>query len=204
MLNIPSMLVWARAKVKNIDDTVTVSKVFLLSTSTMATSRFFRFFQLFFMLYASIAVLYTTTFLLVSMYSALATMLFRPAQAIWPLLHYIPSRHTLAGQQNHFGAHKSDPFSAQYPGGNRMRWLSSEISLQHGLGHSEPVYMNESIFLSKAFSGSMRPSKILPYFYRASGQFDHNDITIATLITSNRFQVFKRLIQRYKGTLPPH
>ncbi|KAF8222878.1 glycosyltransferase family 49 protein [Tricholoma matsutake] len=61
--------------------------------------------------------------------------------------------------------------------------------------------MDEDIFLSKAFSGSMRPSKILPYFYRGSGQFDQEDVTIATLITSNRFQVFKRLVQRYKGPI---
>jgi hypothetical protein len=172
----------------------------------MVASRLVRIFQLFFVLYVSIAVLYTTTFLLVSMYSAFAIMLSRPTQAIWPLFQYIPSGHALPKQQNHFGAlqiNKSDPFSS-HPGGYRMEWLSSEISLQHGLGHSEPVYMDEDIFLSKAFSGSMRPSKILPYFYRASGQFDHNDITIATLITSNRFQVFKRLIQRYKGTFPPH
>jgi len=105
-------------------------------------------------------------------------------------------------QQNRYDAlqiNKTDSFFSQYLGGRRMAWFSSETSLEYDLGSPQPVYIDEELFLSKAFSRSMRPSKIIPYFYRASGHFDHDDITIATLITSNRFQVFKRLVQRYKG-----
>jgi hypothetical protein len=172
----------------------------------MVISRFIRLFQLFLVLYMTIAILYTTALLFVSMYSALSKVLPYPTspQFLWPL-HYFGPKHTTTKQHNHFGApqiNMTDPFSPQYPGGRRMEWFSSELSLEHDLGRSEPVYMNEDIFLSKAFSGSMHPSKILPYFYRASGQFDPEDITIATLITSNRFQVFKRLVQRYKGASP--
>ena len=57
----------------------------------------------------------------------------------------------------------------------------------------------EDLFLSKAFSNSMRPSKIIPYFYRATNRPAANDITMTTLITSNRFHVFSRLVERYQG-----
>ncbi|KAK0460917.1 glycosyltransferase family 49 protein [Desarmillaria tabescens] len=61
--------------------------------------------------------------------------------------------------------------------------------------------MDEDLFLSKAFSSSLHPSKIVPFFYRASGRFDREDITITTIITSNRFQVFARLVERYRGPI---
>ncbi|KAJ7106032.1 glycosyltransferase family 49 protein [Mycena crocata] len=53
----------------------------------------------------------------------------------------------------------------------------------------------------QAFSTSLRPSKIVPFFYRATGTFDKEDITITTLVTSNRFQVFARLVERYPGPI---
>ncbi|KAJ7244171.1 glycosyltransferase family 49 protein [Mycena haematopus] len=61
--------------------------------------------------------------------------------------------------------------------------------------------MSEDLFLSKAFAGSIRPSKIVPFFYRATGVFDKEDITITTLVTGNRFQVFARLVDRYPGPI---
>ena len=59
--------------------------------------------------------------------------------------------------------------------------------------------MSESLFLSKAFAGSMHPMKILPYFYKASETFDEDDITITTLVTPNRFEVLRKLASRYEG-----
>ncbi|KAJ7717827.1 glycosyltransferase family 49 protein [Mycena maculata] len=61
--------------------------------------------------------------------------------------------------------------------------------------------MSEDLFLSKAFATSMSPSKIVPFFYRATGTFEKEDITITTLVTSNRFQVFARLVERYPGPI---
>ena len=61
------------------------------------------------------------------------------------------------------------------------------------------VSMAESLFLSKAFAGSMHPMKILPYFYKASEIFDEDDITITTLVTPNRFEVLRKLASRYEG-----
>ncbi|KAF9485941.1 hypothetical protein BDN70DRAFT_822694 [Pholiota conissans] len=47
----------------------------------------------------------------------------------------------------------------------------------------------------------MRPSNIMPYYYRARGSFNAEDITITTLITSNRFNVFERLVEKYRGPI---
>jgi hypothetical protein len=59
--------------------------------------------------------------------------------------------------------------------------------------------MSESIFLSKAFSSSMHPMKIFPYFYKGSESFEEDDITITTLVTPNRFEVLRKLASRYEG-----
>ena len=80
-------------------------------------------------------------------------------------------------------------------------WVSSQFTLQHGLGHVKPIKINEKTILSKAFSSSAgrHPSNVQPYFYRASGLFNQDDITITTIITSNRFEVFARLVKKYRG-----
>lgn len=78
-------------------------------------------------------------------------------------------------------------------------------SLQ-GASSAEPDWslgwfeMSTSLFLSKAFAGSMHPMKIFPYFYKASETFDEDDITITTLVTPNRFEVLRKLALRYEGT----
>lgn len=61
--------------------------------------------------------------------------------------------------------------------------------------------IEESAFFSKAFPHLMKPSQIIPYYYRASGNFDKEDITITSLITSNRFETLARLVQQYKGPI---
>ena len=80
-------------------------------------------------------------------------------------------------------------------------WTSSEFTLRNGLGHLQPIYVDESKVLSKAMSTSMHPSKVTPFFYRAKGSPAAADITITTLITSNRFDVFARLVEKYRGSL---
>ena len=59
--------------------------------------------------------------------------------------------------------------------------------------------MKESLFLSKAFSRSMQPCKIIPFYYKGSATFEDDDITITILVTSNRFKVFGELAKGYKG-----
>lgn len=55
-------------------------------------------------------------------------------------------------------------------------------------------------FINKAFTGSMKPGRIVPYYYKANGIFVDEDITITTLVTGNRFSVFERLVNTYQGT----
>jgi hypothetical protein len=80
----------------------------------------------------------------------------------------------------------------------------------HGAALAEPDWslgwfaMSESLFLSKAFAGSMHPMKIFPYFYKASETFDEDDITITTLVTPNRFEVLRKLAARYEGMAHAH
>lgn len=64
---------------------------------------------------------------------------------------------------------------------------------------SNEVAMRERLFLSKAFSQSMQPCKIVPFYYKGSATFEHDDITVTTLVTFNRFRVFGELAKRYKG-----
>ncbi|ORY75618.1 glycosyl-transferase for dystroglycan-domain-containing protein [Leucosporidium creatinivorum] len=70
-------------------------------------------------------------------------------------------------------------------------------------GPRTPTAISEDHFLSLSFSNSLQPSKVIPYYYRASDpdriDFDKEDITITTLVTSNRFEVFQRLVERYQG-----
>jgi hypothetical protein len=64
---------------------------------------------------------------------------------------------------------------------------------------SFPVAWNP--ILSKAFPRLMHPSRIIPYYYRAAGYFENDDVTVTTLISSDRFPVFRNLVRRYKGVL---
>lgn len=82
-------------------------------------------------------------------------------------------------------------------------WLESthgkQITLESQILGSHSI--EESIILSKAFPRLMKPSQIIPYYYRASGAFHKEDVTITSLITSNRFHTLARLVERYQGTL---
>jgi hypothetical protein len=83
-----------------------------------------------------------------------------------------------------------------------IKWPPSDFVITHmGAENANvsPIMMTEDLFLSKAFAQSMRPSKIVPFFYRASGEFDKEDITLTTLVTSNRFKVFAQLVENYRG-----
>lgn len=57
----------------------------------------------------------------------------------------------------------------------------------------------EDLFLSKAFGESLQPSKVIPYYYRATSNIPKQDITITTLVTSDRFQVLAALVKKYQG-----
>lgn len=88
------------------------------------------------------------------------------------------------------------PFKTLY------RAFSSQLSFPLDASRvAAPSFMTSTdpTFLSKAFSDSMKPSRIIPYYYKATGAFVDEDITITTLVTSSRFQVFSRLVSTYQG-----
>jgi glycosyltransferase-like protein LARGE len=62
-------------------------------------------------------------------------------------------------------------------------------------------YTPEDEVLSKVFSEAFGPSKVIPYYYKAEHTFDHEEITMATLVTRNRFHVLSRLASHYKGPI---
>ncbi|KAF8161253.1 glycosyltransferase family 49 protein [Crassisporium funariophilum] len=101
-----------------------------------------------------------------------------------------PIYHSLPGAEPR-GSHSASVLS----------WTSSDLTLKYNLGHSDPINVDGKTFLSKAFANSKRPSNITPYFYRAKGDFDKDEITITTLVTSNRFEVFSRLVEKYQGPI---
>jgi glycosyltransferase-like protein LARGE len=69
--------------------------------------------------------------------------------------------------------------------------------------HRKATPMVEDFFLSKAFGEALQPSKVVPYYYKASADFAQEDITITTLVTSNRLKVLANLVEHYQGASAP-
>ncbi|KAI0651464.1 glycosyl-transferase for dystroglycan-domain-containing protein [Trametes meyenii] len=67
--------------------------------------------------------------------------------------------------------------------------------------YSPGYAVREETLLSKAFSEAMHPTRIIPFYIKATGQVQLDDVTITTLVTSNRFKVFKQLVERYRGPI---
>ena len=165
--------------------------------------RLIRVLQVFFVSYVTIAVLYTTNVLIVlPLRSAVSMLLVGPTESPhspWDSV-YSETQGTRFSPRDPLRAYNLDHRFLRFSGGT-MKWNTSDLALAYGLGSMDPVSLDEDLFLSKAFSNSMHPTKIIPYFYRATGSFEKDDITITTIITSNRLQVFSRLIEQYKGEL---
>ncbi|KAF9957228.1 hypothetical protein BGZ70_009594 [Mortierella alpina] len=66
---------------------------------------------------------------------------------------------------------------------------------------SNLAVVDEDFYLSKVYSTAMQPSKVIPYYFRAEGTFDKEEVTITTLITENRFGVFTKLVRNYQGPI---
>ena len=90
-------------------------------------------------------------------------------------------------------------------GVDQMDWFSDKSMTVRSA--SETTLRLEDEFISLAFSGALQPSKVIPYYYRASWPdevgFTAEDVTITTLVTSNRFLVLEKLVQQYQGKPPP-
>ena len=79
-----------------------------------------------------------------------------------------------------------------------LYWVDSRRN--YDLETADLIAIHESTFLSKAFSQSMHPTRIIPYYYKGLAPVDEEDLTITTLVTSNRYKVLKQLVDRYQGT----
>lgn len=75
----------------------------------------------------------------------------------------------------------------------------TELVQRLDMDHAARTPVQEATLLSKAFAGALHPTRIIPYYYRASGAVDADDVTITTLVTRNRFKVFRQLVESYRG-----
>lgn len=159
----------------------------------MTKRRTLSFSSIIFLVYVACAVLYTTNLLLLAPLKALWTIFLRSTSTVVrERIHYssLQRQRAFLSSLKDLQAHKGV-----------INWTSSAIALSHGLGHLEPISMDQDLFLSKTFTNSLRPSKIIPYFLRATEPFHSQDITITTLITRNRLKVFTRLVEQYQGPI---
>ena len=149
------------------------------------------------LLFTAVSVVYTTNFIFFSPLSSLIAATFD-----WLALLPAPQPARDLNPASHAGflaSRSSGENKWTEPSGPMVSWISSRFTLQHGLGHDDAIPVNPGLLLSKGTASSMGPSNVIPYFYRAKGSFDADDITVTTLITSNRFKVFARLVEKYRG-----
>lgn len=128
----------------------------------------------------------------------LPALAFSPARAASSDLHLPAIQYTHpADPQSHAGSPLGPPVNAQ-------QW-AFDVELMPSIHSGEgELSWEEETLLSKAFAQAMPPAQIVPYYYRAHGTFDDDDITVTTLVTNDRFAVFARLVETYHGAwLPP-
>ena len=54
--------------------------------------------------------------------------------------------------------------------------------------------------MSKLFQSILKPSKMIPYFWSMkTSPSSHEDVTITTMITTERLGIFVNLVKNYKG-----
>ncbi|RPD58411.1 hypothetical protein L227DRAFT_601963 [Lentinus tigrinus ALCF2SS1-6] len=58
-----------------------------------------------------------------------------------------------------------------------------------------------SQLMGSAFSEAIHPTRIIPFYFKATNLIDSDDVTITTLVTGNRFRVLKQLVERYRGPI---
>ncbi|KAI8983386.1 glycosyl-transferase for dystroglycan-domain-containing protein [Trametes punicea] len=83
-------------------------------------------------------------------------------------------------------------------------YASPEVLSLPRLGHfgtALGIAIREETLLSKAFSEAIHPTRIIPFYFKAIGSVASDDVTITTLVTNNRFRVFKQLVERYRGPI---
>lgn len=96
--------------------------------------------------------------------------------------------------------HWADVSTSRYASSELVQLPRSQVPARK-IGHVPGYGINAETLLSKAFSESMHPTRIIPFYFKATHPVDPDDVTITTLVTSNRFRVFKQLVERYRGPI---
>lgn len=174
-----------------------------------------RILQVCLLLYTAVSVLYTTDFLLSNglrfVSNSLSSDIAPSFQALGGLLsNWLSSSSTHAHDaKGHANTVYDSLVSAKTD--DVMYWrssLDSPLRVKAPRG-DKPVSMRSSLFLGKALASSHEHLtfedksnlEVIPYYYRGSARLDHDDITITTLVTRNRFAVFHQLVDKYKGPI---
>lgn len=165
--------------------------------------------------YIIASVLYTTTFLVANLVgsplknlsgiSSSSGLPLRLAKETWELSATAGSR--LASGNEHYSVELDDQLLSRIDSGSRGLNLWQGLNGKVRLPNSDSrriLSLDEELVFSKAFATSMRPSKVIPYYYKASGPFSQDEVTITSIITSDRLDVFARLVEKYKGAIHCH
>jgi len=134
-----------------------------------------------------------------------------------PLVAFLPTHSSLrvgvdllSSPSSKFSEIKSDTSLHSNVGPGKLRWAEEPVywrpspSFFFKTSPRRPLSMTEELFMNKAFSQSLQPTNIVPFYYRSSKssekQLSYEDISIATLVTRNRFVVLAKLARKYQGT----
>ncbi|KAG9085316.1 hypothetical protein FS749_004535 [Ceratobasidium sp. UAMH 11750] len=77
-----------------------------------------------------------------------------------------------------------------------LTWESRSVA-----HHASGIRLDNELLLSKAFSSGLKPTKIIPYYYRALHEHERDDVMVTTIVTSNRFEALARLVKQYQGPI---
>ncbi|KAK9766120.1 hypothetical protein K7432_005024 [Basidiobolus ranarum] len=95
---------------------------------------------------------------------------------------------------------KGHTVTPRNPAGHLSQLPMAKTPRPHNWPNSEEPVEQQYLF-SKLFSESMQPTNLIPYYYKMDPAPPKKEITVATLITSDRFHVFEKLVRNYKGPI---
>lgn len=111
----------------------------------------------------------------------------------------------LQTQTRHLGARRRQSIALALAGSNtstlathRIHWLDVASPFHRIASHEHDGVLEESI-LAKAFGLPEFNSRVFPYFYKATQEFDPEDLTLTVFITPNRFSRLIELSQTWRG-----
>lgn len=155
--------------------------------------------------YVSVSVIYTSSFLLASSIGStilsLLGMTTVPTET-YPTLVTLRPRVDLITRARHIleAQRRSEALAWTIDSSSDLiYWTLPDIDNADSLVNDDTVPTLEDTFLSKAFAQALHPTRLIPFYYKATSVVDQDDVTITTLVTSNRYKVLKQLVERYQG-----